>query len=307
MRVSTVLVLLVTAVATAAQSTAAAAQTKAAEPTEVPSVLLTLSEEVEIPAAEEGVLAEVAVREGIMVQRDELLARVDDEKVVLQRERARIEMANARAQAENDVKVRYAEKSLELANAELQRAIDSLERYSKSISKSEVERLQLAADKEELEIEQARVDLQTAQFALEARESELAIADNDVKRRRIESPLAGMVVQINRRRGEWVTPGEPVMRIVRLDTLRAEGFLDAAQASGEMVGRRVTLHVASADGKTSDYTGTLTFVSPEISPFNGQVRVWAEIDNRELQLRPGQRASMTIELDSRQLSGDASD
>lgn len=300
MRVSTVLMVLVAGVA-------AAAQTMGAEPTEIQSVLLTLSEEVEIPAAEEGVLAEVAAREGIMVQRDELLARIDDEKVVLQRERARIEMENARAHAENDVKVRYAEKSLELANAELKRATDSLERYSKSISKSEVERLQLAAEKEELEIEQARVDLQTARFALEARESELQIAENDVKRRRIESPLAGMVVQINRRRGEWVKPGEPVMRIVRLDTLRAEGFLNAEQASGEMVGRRVTLHVVAADGKTNDYTGTLTFVSPEISPVNGQVRLWAEIDNRELQLRPGQRASMTIELDSKQLSGDAAE
>jgi multidrug efflux pump subunit AcrA (membrane-fusion protein) len=36
------------------------------------------------------------------------------------------------------------------------------------------------------------------------------------------------------------------------------------------------------------------FVSPEVDPVNGQVRVLAEVDNPDGVLRPGLRATMTI-------------
>jgi hypothetical protein len=38
------------------------------------------------------------------------------------------------------------------------------------------------------------------------------------------------------------------------------------------------------------------FVSPEVNPVNGQVRVWAEVENRGLLLRPGLQAALTIHL-----------
>ena len=37
------------------------------------------------------------------------------------------------------------------------------------------------------------------------------------------------------------------------------------------------------------------FVSPEVNPVNGQIRVWAELENQDLLLRPGVAAEMTIE------------
>ena len=44
--------------------------------------------------------------------------------------------------------------------------------------------------------------------------------------------IAGVVVEIKRRKGEWVEPGETVIRILRIDSLRAEGFVDASQVRG---------------------------------------------------------------------------
>jgi macrolide-specific efflux system membrane fusion protein len=40
------------------------------------------------------------------------------------------------------------------------------------------------------------------------------------------------------------------------------------------------------------FEGPLRFISPEIDPVSKQVRVWAEIDNRELKLRPGQQGQL---------------
>ena len=51
-----------------------------------------------------------------------------------------------------------------------------------------------------------------------------------------------MVVQIKRHRGEWVQAGESVVRVLRLDRLRAEGFVPQA-ARRVAVGRPVTVQV----------------------------------------------------------------
>ena len=48
-----------------------------------------------------------------------------------------------------------------------------------------------------------------------------------------------------------------------------------------------------------EVTGKVTFVSPEVDPVNHQVRVWAEVDNTELVLRPGLAAEMTIDAGKR--------
>ena len=44
----------------------------------------------------------------------------------------------------------------------------------------------------------------------------------------------------------------------------------------------------------NNVAGVITFVSPEVDPINRQVRLIAEIDNRMLTLRPGDRADILI-------------
>jgi macrolide-specific efflux system membrane fusion protein len=75
--------------------------------------------------------------------------------------------------------------------------------------------------------------------------------------------------------------------------LRAEGLVDAGRLQGDAASRPVLLTVQIGD-QAVEYTGKIVFVSPEIDPVTGQVRVWAEIDNRDLQLRPGLQGSMVI-------------
>ena len=100
-----------------------------------------------------------------------------------------------------------------------------MERYPKSISATEIDRLRLAAQKAALAVEQASFDFEVAQFAANLRAAELESATYDVQRRRIAAPLSGVVVEITRREGEWVENSKTVFRILRLDRLRAEGFL----------------------------------------------------------------------------------
>ena len=57
----------------------------------------------------------------------------------------------------------------------------------------------------------------------------------------------------------------------------------------------VRLTLSEQSDNPASYGGKVAFVSPEVDPITGQVRVWAEIDNAAGKLRPGQNVRMVIE------------
>src|SRR6476620_4563512 len=75
------------------------------EKTVVESALVTIIEQVEMPAKVEGVLAAVEVKEGQMIETGGIAARIEDTEVRLTHERATVEFEIARKQAKNDLKV----------------------------------------------------------------------------------------------------------------------------------------------------------------------------------------------------------
>ena len=272
----------------------------AAEQTVVDSALVTVIEEAEIPAKVDGVLAAVAVGEGQLIEGGAVVARIEDDEVRLTHERARTEFEIARKQAQNDLKVRIARKSADVARAEYKRAVESVEKYKKSVSETELDRLRLAAEKADLDIEQAIHEQETAQLTSRLKEIEMELAKQAVDRRAIVSPISGMIVQVNQHQGEWVQSGKTVVRVLRVDRLRVEGFVLAKKLPGDLVGRWATLMIDLPGEPGAAFDGKITFVSPEVNAVSGQVRVWAEVENRKLKLRPGLHGNLTIHSDSAQ-------
>ncbi len=263
---------------------------------EVSSALIRLIEQVDVPAQEAGVLTDVKASEGQMVKEGDLLAQVRDVEARLAEGRAKIELEIACRKAENDVNIRFVRKSVDVAKAELRRAQGSLAKYPQSISDSEMDRLRLTVERAVLETEQAERDFTIADFTRQIKENEYQVAGQRVQRRKILAPLDGVVVQVNRRRGEWVEPGDVVLRILRIDRLRVEGFLNVNDVRGDLRDCRVRLAVDLPGAPAAEFVGKVVFLSPEIDPVNAQTRVWAEVENRDLRLRPGMRAQMTIEV-----------
>jgi macrolide-specific efflux system membrane fusion protein len=102
------------------------------------------------------------------------------------------------------------------------------------------------------------------------------------------------------RPGEWVEPGNEVLRLVRLDRLRIEGFLNASDFSpSEVSNRPVRVTVELARGRKETFQGKIVFVNPLVQA-GGVYRVWAEVVNRmennQWLLRPGLLAEMTIDV-----------
>lgn len=260
----------------------------------VESVVINLVADVEVPANEAGPLVELSVSELSRVEAGAVLARIDDRDAALELARARIAVEHAEHLAANDVKIRQGRQALKLAELELKRAEDANREVSGVVSATQIEKLKIGIENAQLEIEQATRDQAAAQRAVEAAKNDLQLAQRAVERRRIVAPIAGVVVDMRKRAGEWLKPGDTVLRIVRDDRLRAEGFIDVQQLTASFLGEPAELTVALPGGKSAIVRGKVTFVSPEANPINRQVRVWAEFENQDGRLRPGLSAQMVI-------------
>jgi macrolide-specific efflux system membrane fusion protein len=189
--------------------------------------------------------------------------------------------------------LRFARKSTDVSQAELKRSKESIEKFAKSVSQSQLDVEKLTVEKNQLEAEQATHEQQVAILEMKQQEAELNAARAQIGRRRVVAPFDGVIVQIYARKGEWAEPGQKALRIVNVDRLKAEGFIRAEDATDHLVGRPIRLAVEPG-GEKNTATGKIVFVSPEVDPITGQVRIWAEIDNRDGRLRPGQPARMAV-------------
>ena len=256
---------------------------------DVESVVLRLFEEAEVSAQEAGLVMGVAAHEGQRVKQGELLAQIDDQMPRLAADAAKAKYDITHEKATNDVKLRYAQKALEVSEAELRRSTESIEKYAKSVSQSQLDVEQLTVQKNRLESEQAEHEQAIAVLEMKAQENELNAAKAEITRRRIVAPFDGEIVQVYLRKGEWAEPGQKALRIVNTDRLKAEGFIRADDAVVVAKGNPVEL-VLDIGGVPQKFSGTIAFVSPEVDPITGQVRVWAEIENKGGRLRTGQAA-----------------
>jgi RND family efflux transporter MFP subunit len=257
-------------------------------------VVIAVVDEVDVPAQVPGLITELPAKIGHQVPSGTLLARVDDAAVRLERERIATELAIAVHRHENGLAVQLAEKALGVAQAEFMRAKNANVAHPNTVSQTEVERLQFVRDRAELEQAQAQHSLREAELAVDQKQHELALADLSVRRREICAPVSGQVIEVLHSVGEWVEPGETVVRLLNTERVRAEAMVDLSVVNQDVSGRRVRVVLAIPGQPERRFEGHVEFVDPQINVVNGEFRICAEIENPDRLLRPGHRASMTI-------------
>lgn len=257
-------------------------------------VVITEIDEVDVPAQERGLIQELPVKVGATTEPGQVLGKVDDSAVRLDRERIATELAIAVHRWENSLAIQLAEKALGVAQAELTRAENANANQPNTVSQTEVERLRFARDRAELECQQARHNVREAELTVEQSRQELALVDLALRKREIVSPTAGQVVEVLRSAGEWVEPGETVLQILNTARVRAEAMVDSSAVAVDVSGRRIRVTLTAPGQPDRHFEGRVELVDPRINVVSGEFRILAEIDNPERVLRPGQRAVMTI-------------
>ena len=263
--------------------------------------LVSVKQQVRLPAEEPGVLRALEGREGMQVKRDTVIANIDASTSKIERRIKELELKVEQETARNDVNIRFAAASKDVAKAEYDQNAEANKAVRGSVPAVELNRLRLVWRKAELQIEQAQLEQKIARLKSESKQAEVEAALLSIQRRQIKAPFDGVVVETYREVGEWVPAGEPVIRVVRLDQLRIKGSLEAsAYDPAEIAGCGVTVEVELARGRKARATGKVAVVSQEVQ-LDGSYEVWADVqnttENDQFVLRPGMSAKMRIHLD----------
>jgi multidrug efflux pump subunit AcrA (membrane-fusion protein) len=170
-----------------------------------------------------------------------------------------------------------------------------------SIADVDIKRLKFEWDKSMLAIEQSTKERQLNGFTADGKQAEVDNADAAIKRREVRSTVEGVVQAIYPHIGEWVKPGDPVLRLMRMDRLRVDGFLNKNQYNPwDVSDQPVVVEAELAGGRKAQFKGKIVYVDPEVQR-DGGYKVRAEVDNRKENdqwlLRPGMPdTTMTIQL-----------
>jgi multidrug efflux pump subunit AcrA (membrane-fusion protein) len=257
---------------------AAIAQAPSDDPVFEPC-LVKVKDEVEIPAQKEGTLIKLTVIEGTRVKTGDLLAVIDDREAQAAVKVARFGLQAAEERATDDIEERYAAKAAEVAKKDLEKDLDANQRHSGSVPDIEIIQKQLVVEKSDLQIEKAQKDQKLAGLDANTKQAELEAAKVALEKRTIVAPLAGEVVKLQRHQSEWVNPGDPILTLMRFETLYVEVFVPASRFDrNELLGKQVTVVIPRAHGREISLTGKVVHVGQVIES-GGNSLVRAEVQN----------------------------
>lgn len=168
---------------------------------------------VELGSAESGVLAQLLVERGDRVAAGQLVAALDSEVEALTAELAKL-------RAESDVEIESSRVQMDFRSKELERLEDL--RSGGAVPEQVYDEAAIERQLAMLALESTRVEKRSA--LVEYRRAEASL-----NRRRMLSPVDGVVVEIRMAQGEYVYEQTPVMTIAQIDPLYIECFVPVAR------------------------------------------------------------------------------
>jgi RND family efflux transporter MFP subunit len=118
------------------------------------------------------------------------------------------------------------------------------------------------------------------------------VALEQLDRRKVRSPIDGVVVEKKKEAGEAVDMNEAVFHLVDISRVYLQVFIDASEALRLKVGQAVTVHFPDYDAKSP--TGNIDFIDPRIDGASGLVRIKILIDNPERKFIAGMRGHVNF-------------
>lgn len=256
-----------------------------------------------------GNLLRLDVQPGDQIEPGSTLLILDASLAKRELEAAQAAYEAAALQAENQVSVRYAQRTSEVKRRELQQSKEANSRYEGSVTATEIDRLQLLIDQADLSIQQAEHELHVAAATAEEKRAICRLSDERVQQHTIDTPIAGSVAETLVQVGQWVEPGQPLVRLISLDPIQVSCFVDGNRWDRSLIGHPVTFEFKAPRGVQDELeldasveapapvslSGRVSFVSEELNPVTSQIRLDAEINNPNGRLRPGVRGRLLIQ------------
>ncbi len=229
---------------------------------------------IDLAAPEAGRLASIHVQRGSRVKAGQLLVELD-----LQVQQAALKVAEQRAAVTARVE------ALRVEHNRKQRRYATLKELNRDGGGTADELLDAEA-----ETQIAELNVQAAEEEIEQHKLELKELEAQIEQRRVYSKITGIVTEVPREVGEYVSSAEPhVITVVDLSRLRVTFFVPTETATSLDSGQQVAIQV---NGRTQVVMGVIEYVGPITEADSGRVRVDVVIDNARGELRSGLRCSL---------------
>lgn len=225
----------------------------------VPGVLIPHdSVEVKIPNAAR--IAEVFVNKGDRITEGSTLARLSDEEINLKISQLKAERKEAETALEK--------------NSYLLKNRDRL------MEEGKLDRTQY----EGIEAENAH-----AEATLNRVKTDLAIAEYNLSRLQINSPVSGIIAEKYASPAMLAVDNQILFKIVNTNPILVSFPLSAAESAGIKLGTPINVKIAELHDK--DFKAVTTYIGPEISQPGKTFEVWASISNPDHVLKAGMTAA----------------
>lgn len=231
---------------------------------------------IKVSAPESGVVTELPLKRGERVQAGEILAVLDQEVLEASREIAvaRVESSSRREAAA----IEYESKSKRL------RHLLTLQRDGFG-SNEEVDRART-------ELALAETEMKAADEQLRLDRLELARIEAQIERRRIRSPIDGVITELHQDVGEFVDANTPVVvTVVRLDELLVRFYLPAEIAGRFAADATVQIRLVETGELVK---AVVEFLSPVVHAESGTVQLHLRVDNGRGRIRSGSRCRLEL-------------
>ncbi len=226
---------------------------------------------VSVATTETGLLMTLNVKEGDRVTAGQALAVLDDDLQL-----SHLAITQQQAEGQGKLNIAQAEHALQKRRNE------------------KLAQLAQAGQAHPEEIERAKAELRVAEGRVLAEEEELKLLKAQVerarlmlKKRTVFAPLDGVVTEVIKRPGEFISPTTPqVVVIVQLDRLKATFLVQRAQREGLKLNQPVQVRMIDTEEMIP---GTIEYISPITDAESGTTVVRVLIDNREGRHRSGEK------------------
>jgi RND family efflux transporter, MFP subunit len=179
----------------------------------------------------------------------------------------------------------HARASVNAARAKMEVAHDKAERRSKLDN--------LSVSEEELKATRGEEDSMTS--AYELAKADARIAEFDLEKTVVRSPVNGYVTNLRLRGGSYASAGTNAMAIIDSDSFWVAGYFEETKLAGIRVGSKAIIRLM---GGNRDITGMVSGISRGISDKNGETDAegLANVDPTFTWVRLAQRIPVRIQL-----------
>ncbi|PTW63384.1 membrane fusion protein (multidrug efflux system) [Breoghania corrubedonensis] len=135
--------------------------------------------------------------------------------------------------------------------------------------------------------------LDNAKAALDASRSQLEKVKAQIDQKKTYAPFGGTIGIVRIDLGEYVSPGKVIATLQDLERMKVDFSVPEQELERLSIGQPIRIGLADNDLL---HQGNIVGIDPKIDPASRLVKVQAEVDNEDNQLRPGQFAFVRIEL-----------